>query len=88
MTITLSARSDFTLDNCKRVAWGGERVVIGKSAKNKMKRARADLMKLVDRPDMTIYGVNTGYGHQAKQRLDAAARQKHAEEPTYHRAAS
>ncbi len=65
MTITLGSRSDFTLENCKRVAWGGERVVLSAAAKERMAKARAYLMKLVERPDISIYGVNTGYGHEA-----------------------
>ncbi len=88
MTVTLNNRSDFTLENCRRVAWGGEGVEIAKPAKDKIAKARAHLMKLIDQPDITIYGVNTGYGHHAKQRLEAAERQKHAEQPTHYRAAS
>lgn len=88
MKITLSSRSDFTLEHCKRVAWGGEGVIFSVTAKEKMSRARGYLMELAERPDVTIYGVNTGYGHQAKQRLDGKARQKQAEQPSFHRAAS
>ena len=88
MAITLNSRSDFTLENCRRVAWGGESVVIGEAAKAKMAKARTGFIELVAQPDITIYGVNTGYGHHAKQRLDAAAQQKHAAAPTFHRAAS
>ena len=88
MTIILGSRSDFTLENCKQVAWGGEAVALAESAKIKMRKARADFLKLIERPDITIYGVNTGYGHQAKQRLDAADRQKHAAQLTHYRAAS
>ncbi len=88
MAITLNSRSDFTLENCRRVAWGGEGVVIGDVAKARMTKARADFIELAARPDITIYGVNTGYGHHAKQWLDAAAQKKHAAAPTFHRAAS
>jgi histidine ammonia-lyase len=88
MTITLASRSDFTLENCKKVAWEGESVLIAKSAMEKMARARAHLMRLAERPDIAIYGVNTGYGHQVKHRLDVVARQKHAKQPTQYRAAS
>ncbi len=88
MTITLTTRSDFTLENCRRVAWGGEQVTISAQAKENMVKARAYLMELVERPNITIYGVNTGYGHQAKQKLEGEARQKHAEQPSFHRAVS
>ena len=87
-SVVLSRRSDFTLENFKKVAWGGTQVSISPEAKEKMTKARAYLLRLAERPDISIYGVNTGYGHQAKNRLDAAARQKHAEQPTFHRAAS
>ncbi|MFT3670648.1 aromatic amino acid lyase [Aestuariivirga sp.] len=88
MTVTLNSRADFTLETYKRVAWGGAPVQIAPAAREKMKAARAYLMRLAERPEITIYGVNTGYGHHAKCRLDAEARQKHAEQPTFHRAAS
>ncbi len=88
MTIMLGSRSDFTLGNCKQVAWGGASVAFTDLAKKKMAEARAMMMKLVERPDITIYGVNTGYGHQAKTRLDEKERQKHAEKATFHRAVS
>ena len=29
MTVTLNSRADFTLDTARRVAWGGEGVVLG-----------------------------------------------------------
>lgn len=88
MTVTLSTRSDFTLENLRRVAWGGERAEIAAAARAKIATARAYLMKLAAQPDISIYGVNTGYGHQAKKKLDESARQKHAEQPTHYRAAS
>lgn len=88
MTIDLGARSDFTLENLKAVAWGGAPVKFTAAANQKMASARAVFEKLIDRPDITIYGVNTGYGHQAKQRLDADERKEHAQKPTYHRAVS
>ena len=88
MTVTLTSRADFTLENCRRVAWGGEDVQIAESAQKKMAKARAALFQLIEQPGITIYGVNTGYGHQAKQRLDGKDRQTHAEKPTHYRAAS
>ena len=88
MTVTLNYRSDFTLAHFRRVAWGGEGVSLGRVAKNAIAQARSALLELIENPDVTIYGVNTGYGGRAKLRLDAAGRQAQARLPTHHRAAS
>ncbi len=88
MTVTLNSRADLTLENCKRVAWAGEAVEFGKVAEQTIASARAAFMQLIEQPDITIYGVNTGYGGRANVRLDAAARKSQASQPTHHRAAS
>ena len=88
MTVRLDTRADFTLEACRRAAWGGEGVELGSTAKTAMARARLQFMALVDNPEVTIYGVNTGYGHHAKVRLSADQRSEQARAPTYHRAAS
>jgi histidine ammonia-lyase len=86
--ITLQTRADFTLENCCSVAWGGHAVVFGETAKQAMIGARTDFLALIERSDITIYGVNTGYGHHAKKRLDPEDRKVHARQPTFHRAVS
>lgn len=88
MTVTLDRRADLTLEAMRRVAWGGERVVLGATAKRQIARARQDFLALIAREDITIYGVNTGYGHQAKRRLTPEERKAQAVAPTHHRAAS
>lgn len=88
MTITLSRRNDLTLDAVKRVAWGGEGVELSAEAHARIARAREDFLRLIAREDITIYGVNTGYGHQAKRRLSPEERKDQAKAPTYHRASS
>ena len=88
MTVTLERRADLTLEAAKRVAWGGERVVLGETARHKIAQARQDFLGLIEREDITIYGVNTGYGHQAKRRLTPDERKTQAKAPTHHRAAS
>ena len=88
MSLTLNRRADLTLEACKRVAWGGEAVQLGETARAAIVRARADFLKLIAREDITIYGVNTGYGHQAKKRLTPEERKLQARTPTHHRAAS
>lgn len=88
MAVVIETRKDLTLEACRRVAWGGEAVTLGPTARAAMVRARRQFMALVENPDVTIYGVNTGYGHQAKKRLSPDERKSHAQTPTYHRAVS
>lgn len=88
MTVTLNSRLDLTLENCRAVAWGREAVELGPGANAKIARARQDFLRLIEDPAITIYGVNTGYGHQASQRLNAAERKVQAKRPTHHRAVS
>ncbi|PZF77173.1 histidine ammonia-lyase [Aestuariivirga litoralis] len=88
MTVTLGSRADLTLEAARRVAWGGEPVALGDAAKLKIAQARQDFLTLIAREDIVIYGVNTGYGHQAKRRLTPAERTEQAKAPTHHRAAS
>ena len=88
MSIILNRRSDLTLENCKRVAWDGETIELGATARMAIAKARVDFLELITREDITIYGVNTGYGHQAKRRLTPEERKAHAQLPTHHRAAS
>lgn len=88
MTVLLDTRKDFTLEACRRVAWGREPVTFGPQARAEMALARQQFMALVEDPDVTIYGVNTGYGHQAKLRLTPEQRKAQAALPTWHRAAS
>ena len=88
MTVTLDRRADLTLEAAKRVAWGGEGVVLDDAAHRRIADARRDFLALIEREDITIYGVNTGYGHQAKKRLTPEERKAQAKAPTHHRAAS
>ncbi len=88
MTVILDSRTDFTLDHFKRVAWCGESVALGATAKLAISAARHALLHLIENPDVSIYGVNTGYGGRAHLRLDAEARKAQARLPTHHRAAS
>jgi histidine ammonia-lyase len=88
MTVVLNTRGDLTLEALQRVAWQGENVSLSASAKARIKQARGDFMTLIAREDIVIYGVNSGYGHQAKRRLTPEERKLQAVAPTHHRAAS
>jgi histidine ammonia-lyase len=88
MTVILNSLSDFTLEHYKRVVWNAETVELGDKANKAIVSARSALMVLIEKPDVTIYGVNTGYGGRAKIRLNALGRMAQAQQPTHHRAAS
>ncbi|MFQ5567595.1 MAG: aromatic amino acid lyase [Paracoccaceae bacterium] len=88
MTVTLNSRADFTLEAARRVAWEGEGVVLGESSRKAMAAARARFMALIDEPDVTIYGVTSGYGQNARVRLDPDQRKAHANRPPFPAAAS
>ncbi len=88
MTVTLNSRADFTLEAARRVAWGGEGVVLGEASQKAMAEARARFMRLIDDPEITIYGVTSGYGQHAKNRLKPEERKAHAARPSIAPAAS
>lgn len=81
MTLTLNSRADFTLENARRVAWGGEAVVLGDASQAAMAEARARFLRLIEDPQITIYGVTSGYGQHAKFRLTPEGRKAHAARP-------
>jgi histidine ammonia-lyase len=88
MAITLNSRADFTLEAARKVAWGGEGVVLGAASQRAMAEARARFMRLIDDPEITIYGVTSGYGQNAKTRLKPEERKAHAARPSTAPAAS
>lgn len=83
MTVTLNSRADFTLGAAHRVAWGGEGVVLGGTSQHAMAEARARFMRLIDDPDIVVYGVTSGYGQNAKVRLTPDQRKAHANRPPF-----
>jgi len=88
MTITLNSRADFTLDTARRVAWGGEGVVLGEASQRAMAEARTRFLCLIEEPEVIIYGVTSGYGQNAKVRLAPEERKAHANRPPLAPAAS
>ena len=82
MAVTLNSRADLTLDVYRRVAWGGESVSFGKTAQDAMAKARQAFDDLIEKDDKVfIYGVTSGYGHQASKRLNFEERKKQAKRP-------
>lgn len=89
MTVVVETRHDFTVEAYRRVSWGGEPVRISDAAVEVMRESRDRFMELLARePDVVIYGVTSGYGQMAKQRLDPAQRRLHAARPPRAAAAS
>lgn len=88
MTVTLATRRDFTLENLCRVAWRGEAVRLAETAMRRMAAERQRFMALIEDPDITVYGVTSGYGQYAKKRLSPEDRKLQAKRPPTHAAAS
>lgn len=82
MQLEINRRADLSLDLYHRVAWHGQSVHIGIGAMQCMTDCRAEFMRLIDGdPNVTIYGVTSGYGQFASKRLLGEARLKHAQKP-------
>jgi len=82
MTVTLDTRADMTLEAYGRAAWGGEGVALGARAKEAIRKARAAFDQLIESDDKVfIYGVTSGYGHQASKRLNREERKAQARRP-------
>lgn len=82
MTVALRVRGDIDLDAFRRVAWEREDVRIDDDALKTIRRCRDGFLGLIDNdPDVVIYGVTTGYGQRASQRLSGEVRQRHALTP-------
>ncbi len=79
MTVLLENRADLTLETARRVAWGGEGVELGATALAAMQQGRDRLERILDHdPEVTIYGVTTGYGQFARKRLTPKEREQWA----------
>jgi histidine ammonia-lyase len=78
MAVTVSSRSQVTLELFERVAWRGEPVEIPAATRRHADTTRAAFLRLLDRPDVTIYGVTSGYGDRAALRLTPEERRRHA----------
>lgn len=88
MTVTLATRNDLTLEALRRAAWEGEPVLLSAKAMKRMGEERQRFMTLIEDPNITVYGVTSGYGQHAKKRLPAEERKLHAKRPPTPAAAS
>ncbi|MGD9507166.1 MAG: aromatic amino acid lyase [Geminicoccaceae bacterium] len=78
MTVTLASRRDISLAAARRVGWENAEVRIASDALRRMAEARAAFERLIEDPEVTIYGVTSGYGQYASVRLNPADRLRHA----------
>ena len=79
MTVLVETRADLTLEAARRVAWGGEGVELGARALAAMQQGRQRLECILDHdPEVTIYGVTSGVGHQARKKLAPEERERWA----------
>ncbi|HUL06392.1 MAG TPA: aromatic amino acid lyase [Candidatus Acidoferrum sp.] len=84
MTLQLNSRTDFTIENYAQAAWEGAPVAFSAAALQRMADCRASFMHLIDNdPDVTIYGVTSGYGQFARVRLKPDERRAHAKKPPF-----
>ncbi|MGB0508291.1 MAG: aromatic amino acid lyase [Pikeienuella sp.] len=81
VAITINDLKDFTLEIARNVAWSGVGVRLGKSAISAMRASRDRFETLIEDPELTIYGVTSGYGQNAKTRLTKEQRKAHAKQP-------
>ena len=88
MVLIINSRKDLTLEAFCRVAWRSEQLALGPQVLDKLEASRRDFLELIEQPNITIYGVNTGYGQRAKTRLSKDGRQNQAIQPTHYRATS
>ncbi len=87
MTVMLTSRHDLTLDALRRVAWAGEGVAFSREALAHMTAARQRFMRLLEDPAVSVYGVTSGYGQNARVRLTPEQRTQHARRPPIQQAA-
>jgi histidine ammonia-lyase len=84
MTLQLNSRADFTVENYAKAAWEGAPVAFSPVALQRMAECRASFMHLLDSdPNVTVYGVTSGYGQFARVRLTSEERRAHARMPPF-----
>jgi histidine ammonia-lyase len=74
VTVEIATRADIDLEAVRRVARGREGVQLAPVALERMDRARAAFLRLIDRPEVVVYGVTSDYGDRASVKLDASGR--------------
>lgn len=84
MPLELDSREDFLLPNYARIAWFGESIKLSEPAIQRIDASRDAFVDLINNDDsVTIYGVTSGYGQNAKTRLSPEQRLEHAATPPF-----
>ncbi|HEY2110386.1 MAG TPA: aromatic amino acid lyase, partial [Dongiaceae bacterium] len=84
MPLSLASRADLTLANFRRVAWQGDAARFAPAALARMAASRRQFLDLLESdPELTIYGVTSGYGQHANKRLSAEQRKRQARRPPH-----
>ncbi len=83
MTVSLANRFDITLDAVERAAWRGQAVRLAPAALARIGDCRAAFLRLIDDPEIVVYGVTSGYGQRAYVRFTMEERQRHARRPPF-----
>ena len=84
MPLSLASRADLTLANFRRVAWQGEAARFAPAALARMTASRRQFLDLLESdPELTIYGVTSGYGQHANKRLSSEERRRQARRPPH-----
>ncbi len=84
MSLIVNSRDEFLLPNYARVAWMGEGVTIADPALAQIAERREAFINLINTDEnLTIYGVTSGYGQNAKTRLSPEQRAEHAATPPF-----
>jgi histidine ammonia-lyase len=84
MPLSLASRADFTLENFRRVAWQGDAAGFAPAALARMTETRRQFLDLLESdPEITIYGVTSGYGQFASKRLTGDQRRQQARRPPH-----
>ena len=79
MVFVIDRRHDITLEAARRVGWHAESVSLSDRSVMTMTAARARFMDILESdPEVTIYGVTTGMGQQAKRKLTPGERKAQA----------
>ncbi len=81
--ILIDSRADLTLAAYQAVAWDARGIELSERSKAVMRDCRAQFLRLLDDPDLVIYGVTTGYGQMAKKRLSPEERKAQAASPPF-----
>ncbi|MDX1401794.1 MAG: aromatic amino acid lyase, partial [Kiloniellales bacterium] len=79
--VILGSRTDVTLEAYEAVSWQGKPASISKAALARIASSRELFLKLIEDPEVSIYGVTTGYGQYAKKRLSFEERKRQAATP-------